>query len=181
MPDDPEPFTGEDGAELMGAIVEGAGAAETATGDRLLGKALQKLGSAVGDGANLSDLANKIGEEMDPSDPAATFMPLLRAADSLGLAYVHVIDMGLPDLDTLRMVRANWSGSIIANNMLKADSATELIEEGRADAVSFGRAFIANPDLPRRIREAAALAKPDYTLLYTGEERGYIDYPALPT
>jgi N-ethylmaleimide reductase len=117
---------------------------------------------------------------MDTSDPAATFVPLLRAADGLGLAYVHVIDMGLADLDTLRMVRANWSGPIIANNMLKPDSAAALIEDGRADAVSFGRAFIANPDLPRRIREGTALAKPDYALLYTGEERGYIDYPTLP-
>lgn len=116
---------------------------------------------------------------MDPCDPAATFVPLLRAADALGLAYVHVIDMNLPDLDTLAMVRANWSGAAIANNMLRAESAAALIASGHADAVSFGRGFIANPDLPRRLREGSALAKPDYARLYTGEERGYIDYPAL--
>ena len=116
---------------------------------------------------------------MDPSDPAATFVPLLRAADRLGLAYVHVVDMNLPDLDTLAMIRANWSGPVIANNMLKADGAAELIAAGRADAVSFGRPFIANPDLPHRIRAGTSLAKPDYDRLYTGEERGYIDYPAL--
>jgi N-ethylmaleimide reductase len=63
--------------------------------------------------------------------------------------------------------------------MLKAASATALLDGGRAEAVSFGRAFIANPDLPRRIREGAELAKTDYALLYTGEERGYTDYPAL--
>ena len=100
-------------------------------------------------------------------------------ADKLGLAYVHVVDMYLPDLDTLAMIRANWSGPVIANNMLKADGAAELIAAGRADAVSFGRPFIANPDLPHRIRAGTSLAKPDYDRLYTGEERGYIDYPAL--
>ena len=116
---------------------------------------------------------------MDPSDPAATFVPLLRAADELGLAYVHVIDMALPELDTLAMVRSHWSGAVIANNMLKADSGAALIATGRADAVSFGRGFIANPDLPRRLRVGAPLAKPDFARLYTGEERGYIDYPAM--
>ena len=63
--------------------------------------------------------------------------------------------------------------------MLKPDSAAAIIAEDRADAVSFGRAFIANPDMPRRIHIGAELAKPAYALLYTGEERGYTDYPAL--
>jgi N-ethylmaleimide reductase len=53
-----------------------------------------------------------------------------------------------------------------------------LVAAGRADAVSFARAFIANPDLVARIRHGAPLAKPDYARLYTGEELGYIDYPA---
>jgi N-ethylmaleimide reductase len=115
---------------------------------------------------------------MDPTRPEETFPQLLRAAESItGLAWCHVVDMGLPELDTLAMIRANWSGPIIANNMLTAESATALLDTSRADAVSFGRAFIANPDLVARIRQGAALAKPDYSLLYTGEERGYTDYP----
>lgn len=116
---------------------------------------------------------------MDTSDPAATFAPFVKAADALGLAYVHVIDMGLEDLDSLAMLRANWSGAIIANNMLTAESGEALLAAGRADAVSFGRAFIANPDLVARMRAGAPLARPDYARLYTGEERGYTDYPAL--
>ncbi len=116
---------------------------------------------------------------MDPSDPQATFAPFVKAADALGLAFLHVVDMGLEGLDTLAMLRANWSGPIIANNNLKADSARALLEAGRAEAVSFGRAFIANPDLVERIAAGAPLAKPDFALLYTGEERGYTDYPAL--
>lgn len=116
---------------------------------------------------------------MDPSDPAATFGPFVKAADPLGLAYLHVVDMGLPDLDTLALLRANWSGPIVTNNGLNADSASAAIDAGRADATSFGRPFIANPDLVARFKAGAALAKPDYTLLYTGEDRGYIDYPPM--
>ena len=95
----------------------------------------------------------------------------------LGLAYCHVVDMGLEGLDTLTMVRGAFGGPVIANNNLKPASAAALLAEGRAEAVSFGRAFIANPDLVERIAADAPLAKPDYTLLYTGEERGYTDYP----
>ena len=115
---------------------------------------------------------------MDPADPAATFVPFVRGADALGLAYLHVVDMGLTDLDTLALLRENFSGKIITNNNLKADSARALLDAGKADAVSFGRAFIANPDLVERIAAGATLAKPDFALLYTGEERGYTDYPA---
>ncbi|MEP4061023.1 MAG: alkene reductase, partial [Parasphingorhabdus sp.] len=97
--------------------------------------------------------------------------------NDLGLAYVHVVDMGLEGLEALSMIRDNWSGPIITNNGLKADSANAILAAGRAEAVSFGRAFIANPDLVERIRDGVALAKPDYTKLYTGEAEGYIDYP----
>ena len=63
--------------------------------------------------------------------------------------------------------------------MVTADTGRALINAQRAEAVSFGRAFIANPDLVARIRSGAQLAKPDYTKLYVGEEQGYTDYPAL--
>ena len=116
---------------------------------------------------------------MDVADPAGTFAPFLDGANTMGLAYLHVLDMGLTDLDTLAFCRAHWSGAIIANNMLTLESGTALVDAGRADAVSFGRAFIANPDLVARFNAGAPLAKPDYTLLYTGEERGFTDYPAM--
>ena len=116
---------------------------------------------------------------MDVTDPAATFVPLMQAVAPMGLAYLHVLDMGLADLDTLAMVRDNCLTPIVVNNMLTAETGRALIEAGRAEAVSFGRAFIANPDLVARIRTGAPLAKPDYTKLYTGEAQGYTDYPTL--
>lgn len=116
---------------------------------------------------------------MDTTEPKQVFAPLLRQADDLGLAYAHVVDMGLPDLDTLAMVRRYWPGPIITNNNLKPEQARQLLAAERADAVSFGRAYIANPDLAERIRRAAPLARPDRATFYTGEERGYTDYPTL--
>ncbi|NQV93846.1 MAG: alkene reductase [Sphingomonadales bacterium] len=116
--------------------------------------------------------------DMDVSAPEETFIPFLKAADNLNLAYVHVVDMGLEELDSLAMIRENWSGPIIANNGLKENSAAQILAEGRADVVSFGRAFIANPDLVERFRSGAELAKPDYTKLYVGEAEGYTNYPA---
>ena len=114
---------------------------------------------------------------MDPSDPAATFAPFVKAADDLGLAYLHVVDMGLADLDTLSLLRENWSGKMITNNGLRAETAQAVLDAGRADAVSFGRGFIANPDLVERMRNGWPLAKPDFARLYVGEDRGYTDYP----
>lgn len=116
---------------------------------------------------------------MDPEDPEPLFAAFISAANELDLAYLHVIDIALEGLNTLAMVRANWSGTVIANNNLNAASAAELLNKGHADAVSFGRAFIANPDLPYRLRIGASLSKPDYSHLYTGEETGYTDYPSI--
>lgn len=116
---------------------------------------------------------------MDTADPAPLFTAFIAAANQLNLAYIHVIDMALEGLDTLALVKANWSGAIIANNNLKAESAASLINQRRADAASFGRAFIANPDLIARIRTGAPLAKPDYARLYMGEALGYTDYPCF--
>lgn len=113
---------------------------------------------------------------MDISEPWETFGPFLSAADQLNLAYAHVVDMGDECPNTLTTMRKYFSGNIIANNGLDALRAAALIEGGSAAAVSFGRAFIANPDLPQRIAFGKALSPPDYSKLYTGEERGYCDY-----
>jgi N-ethylmaleimide reductase len=67
---------------------------------------------------------------------------------------------------------------IVANGYTRA-TATQVLAEGVADAVAFGRLFIANPDLPHRFRLNAALNPLDEATLYGGTEKGYTDYPAL--
>ena len=115
---------------------------------------------------------------MDPSDPGPVFAALLDGIDSLGLAYLHVADMQAPDFDTLAFVRQHWSGPVAVNNMLTLDKARGLLASGKTEAVSFGRDFIGNPDLVTRFKVEAPLAEARRENFYTGEEKGYIDYPA---
>lgn len=118
---------------------------------------------------------------MDPSDAHDSFIAFLSALSKKNsghaYAYVHLLDMKLVDMDGPAFVRQHWDGPIILNNMLTQVTASEALENGVADAVSFGRAFLANPDLVARFRDGVPLAKPDFTALYQGEEQGYIDYP----
>lgn len=118
---------------------------------------------------------------MDPIDAHDSFSAFLTALteenSGHAFAYVHLADIKLADMDAPAFVRQHWTGPIILNNMLTLDTANQALTNDVAEAVSFGRPFLANPDLVERFREGAPLAKPDYSLLYQGEERGYIDYP----
>ena len=67
----------------------------------------------------------------------------------------------------------------IANQMLTKQSAQDLLNAGEADAVAFGQLFIANPDLPKRLKLDAPLNKPVPETFYAPTPEGYIDYPAL--
>lgn len=121
---------------------------------------------------------------MADADPIETYSTLLRAIDNLGLAYLHLIQIPLQSGNALDVVHSNWNGSVIANNDFKRDSADDLLAAGRADAVSFGRYFVSNPDLVTRFRVGAPLARVDRNTLYTGhgdDRRGYVDYPSFRT
>jgi N-ethylmaleimide reductase len=111
---------------------------------------------------------------------------LAREFDRRGVAYIHIAEpdwAGGPSLsdDFRRQLRAAFPGRIIVCGNYTAESAAARIESGLADAVAFGRPFIANPDLVERFRVGAALNKPDPATFYGGGEHGYTDYPALET
>ena len=72
--------------------------------------------------------------------------------------------------------RRAYRGNLIANGGFTPESAAALISEGRADAISFGKLFISNPDLPQRIRDGVPLSPFDRTTFYTFDESGYTDY-----
>lgn len=119
---------------------------------------------------------------MDDADPAETYRTLLRAVDGMGLAYCHLIHIENQGFDALDLVHAEWSGPVIENGGLTLDKAQTLLAEGKADAASFGYAFITNPDLVERFRTGAPLAKANRATFYTGngdDRVGYTDYPAL--
>jgi N-ethylmaleimide reductase len=117
---------------------------------------------------------------MADADPHETHAALLNAVDGMGLAYVHLIHIPLDGQDALDLVHEHWSGPVIENGGMTLACANDLIARGRAAAVSFGYAFIANPDLVARFRSGASLAKASRANFYTGGEddrKGYTDYP----
>ena len=125
---------------------------------------------------------------MSDSAPALTFGYVARQIDKLRLAYLHIIEPrivgnvevanGLPPVACAQL-RQFFKGPIIAAGGFDADTAEAIIAKDDADLVAFGRHFIANPDLPRRIRLKAGLNPYDRATLYGGDHRGYTDYPAL--
>lgn len=117
---------------------------------------------------------------MADADPAETYATLLRAVDGLGLAYCHLIHVPNKGFDALDLVRASWSGPVIENCGLTLETAQDVLAQGKAQAVSFGAAFIANPDLVERLRTGAPLASGNRATFYTGngdDAVGYTDYP----
>ena len=81
--------------------------------------------------------------------------------------------------DVVTPVRAAYKGVLIGNMGYTAEEAAAAVAEGKLDAVAFGTAFLANPDLPARIKAGAALNVPDPSTFYTPGPKGYNDYPTM--
>ncbi len=111
------------------------------------------------------------------SDPAATYAALLAGAAPLQLAYLHVMRSPLRSFDAFAMARSHFKGGLILNDGFDAARAAKALGEARGEAVSFGRHFIGNPDLVRRLREQLPLAGFNDKTLYTPGAQGYTDYP----
>jgi N-ethylmaleimide reductase len=123
---------------------------------------------------------------MSDSDPRATFAYLVRELEIRGVRYIHLVEavggrLGavLPADRMAPLIRANFRGTLILNGGYDAAAANSALGEGPADLISFGAPFLANPDLPLRFARGAPLNEPDTATYYTGEEKGYTDYPAL--
>ena len=132
------------------------------------------------------DSADRVGMRICPGNPfndlhddnhEETFAALLQRVDPMGLAYLHVIRMPALGLDNIGLARSNYRGALIVNESYSRDEAEAELDE-QIQAVSFGRPFIANPDLPRRFRDNLPLAQIDMRTLYTPGEAGYTDYQA---
>ena len=122
--------------------------------------------------------------DMSDSDPQALFNYVVEQLNELGLVFIHLIEGatgGPRDFMPLDYValRQRFKGCYIANNGYNFDLAEDAIASGRADLVSFGKLFIANPDLVERFRAHAPLNAPDPATFYGGDEKGYTDYRAL--
>jgi N-ethylmaleimide reductase len=116
------------------------------------------------------------------SDPVGLVEWLAGRLNDFPLAYLHVMRgdfFGQQHGDVLTPARANYRGVLVANMGYTPDEAEAAVAAGLVDAVAFGTAFLANPDLPARIRAKAPLNAPDPKTFYTPGPAGYTDYPTL--
>ncbi|EEA02431.1 NADH:flavin oxidoreductase/NADH oxidase [Burkholderia sp. H160] len=140
--------------------------------------------------------ADRVGVRLSPfgtyndvgdSDPVGLYGYVLTRLSELGIAYVSLIEARTSagmEIDTpqeVSQLRPFWPGTLILAGGFTAESADEAIRSGQADAVAFGRQFIANPDLPARLKLGAPLNHHDRATFYGGGATGYVDYPVLET
>jgi N-ethylmaleimide reductase len=128
--------------------------------------------------------------DIHDDNPEATFSYVAERLSDYGFAYLHMVNPALermqngqePDpkaMNVVRLIRKKYKGTLIVAGGFQADAAAQWLREGLADLIAFGRKFIANPDLPERLREGAPLNVDDPTTYYGGGEKGYTDYPSL--
>jgi N-ethylmaleimide reductase len=131
-------------------------------------------------------VANSSGED----DPLPLYSHLIMELAALDLSYLHLIEprasgAGQADVDhqnvpfASELFRPLWPNVLIAAGNYTPETAAAAVEAGRADAIAFGRLFIANPDLPDRARIGARLNPYNRATFYGGAAEGYIDYAPL--
>ena len=141
---------------------------------------LEAMSAAAGPGrVGIRICPGVLFNDIQDDDPAETYTALLRAIAPMGLAYLHLILLQSPLVDGFAVAKANVTGPLILNDSITLERGNQLVDDGTAAAISFARHFIGNPDLVRRLREGAALAKFDRKTLYTPGAAGYTDYPFM--
>lgn len=148
--------------------------------------------------------AGRVGIRLSPTTPAngitetkpqEVYNYLVNELGSRGLSFIHVVEGATGgdrdftqgdkpfDYHELKNIyrKAGGTGAWVVNNGYLKDSAEQAVESGYADAVAFGKLFIANPDLVERFKDNAALNEPDKATFYGGGAKGYTDYPVLET
>jgi N-ethylmaleimide reductase len=127
---------------------------------------------------------------MGDDDPETTFGHIAAELSSSRLAYLHIVNPAVPalqkgiepdprSLGMVKLMREKYRGTLIIAGGFDRDTAEQWLKQGRADLIAFGRKFLANPDLPERLRVRAPLNHDDPKTYYGGGAKGYTDYPSL--
>jgi N-ethylmaleimide reductase len=151
---------------------------------RFLAEILEAVTQRIGAGRTGMRISpEQAFNDMRDSAPQGLFNRVAELARSAGLAYLHVVegDMtgGPGDGIDYAVLRKLFGGAYIANLDYDAERARTAVRSGRADAVAFGKAYIANPDLVTRLQLDAPLNTPVVATFYGGGAPGYTDYPVL--
>ena len=130
---------------------------------------------------------NGIWNGISDSDPQSLFSHVAEHLNHFPLAYLSLIEPRIAGSDLVDKkqgpIAAEWlrpifKGNLISGGGFEPDTAEAAVSSGIVDAVVFGRHFISNPDLPRRIKDKLALAPYNRDTFYTFDALGYTDYPA---
>lgn len=150
---------------------------------RLLYEVVEAVCTAIG--------SNKVGVRISPensfndmhdSDAQNTFNAVTDMLNAFKLAYLHVLEGDMVNGNRVldyAQIKSRFSGPYMANCGYDFDRATQAINTGDVDLVSFGQLFISNPDLVERFKTGAELTSADQATFYGGDEKGYTDYPFL--
>ncbi|MGG4605098.1 alkene reductase [Paenalcaligenes sp. Me131] len=153
---------------------------------RFLKEVSQTLVDAVGD-------ANRVGIRLAPlttlngcsdADPETTYVAAAALLDQIGVGYIHIAEADWEDapympVEFKQRLRDAYKGCFIYAGNYTAERANAALEQGWADLIGFGRSFIANPDLPERLRLGAPLNEPKRESFFGGDATGLTDYPTL--
>ena len=140
--------------------------------------------TSVWDSTRVGVRLSPSGENYSMSDDnrQETFSYVVNALNDFNLAYFHLMEPNQWGSDTgldAAFFRSIYKGNLMVNGDYNRERGDAVLQSGNADLVSFGRTFIANPDLPKRLALNASLNEPDSETFYGGDEEGYTDYPSL--
>ena len=152
-------------------------------------EAMRAIIDAVGGdrvGIKISPLHPYAGIAFD--DPVATYTHLLKELDGLDFSFVELMKRApmfpllphYPQGDEIEIFGKLVSHTLVAGTAYTRESGEAELQKGIVSLIAYGSLFLANPDLPRRFEQNAALNAPDRPTLFGGGEHGYIDYPFLP-
>jgi 2,4-dienoyl-CoA reductase-like NADH-dependent reductase (Old Yellow Enzyme family) len=154
---------------------------------RLLGEVTAAVAAAVGADRTAVRLSpNGDSQGVNDSDPHRLFPAAAAALSALGIAFLELREPGFDGTfgkaevaPVHPSIRAAFDGPLVLNSDYDFASAQAALDAGEADAITFGRTFLANPDLVERLRTAAPLTRDDMATWYSQGAEGYTDYPAL--
>lgn len=152
---------------------------------RLLREVTQAVADAVGKDRTAVRLSpNGNSQGANDSNPNALFGAAAAALSEIGIAFLELREPGFDGTfgkaevpPVAPVIRKAFAGPLVLNSDYDAAKAQAALDAGEADAITFGRTFLANPDLPRRFAENLPLNKDNMATWYSQGPEGYIDYP----